>query len=147
MGQGIVQQRHVYSNRLYGAVDCKAAGKRVEIFMFFLRRIFLRDVFSFFHAHCCARLPLQPLPSGATADAWNFGLCATKSREPRQARKGAPVPGSLRVPQSTRSSSHLNVSELFFGDKVAVSRLFRGGGLDNRTSKPSPLKRRATIRG
>src|SRR5215510_8399693 len=25
---------------------------------------------------------------GATAGAWNFGLCATRSREPRQARKG-----------------------------------------------------------
>ena len=35
---------------------------------------------------------------------WNFGLCATKSREPRQARKGATVTGSLRVPRSTRSS-------------------------------------------
>jgi len=61
----------------------------------------------FFRVRCCARLPLQPLAFQATADAWNFGLCATKSREPRQARKGATVPGSLRVPQSTRSSSHL----------------------------------------
>jgi len=42
----------------------------------------------------------------ATADAWNFGLCATIPREPRQARKGATVPGTLRVPRSTRSSSH-----------------------------------------
>jgi DNA polymerase III subunit gamma/tau len=41
-----------------------------------------------------------------TADAWNFGLCATPPREPRQARKGATVPGSRRVPRSTRSSSH-----------------------------------------
>ena len=130
-----------------GTVNCRAAGKRMELFLFFLRmNTFARRVF-FFHAHCCARLHLQPLPSGGTADAWNFGLCATKSREPRQARKGATVPGSLRVPQSTRSSSHLNVSELFFGDKVAVARLFRCGGLDNRTSKPSPLERRATIRG
>jgi len=61
----------------------------------------------FFRARRCARLRWQPLPSGATADAWNFGLRATKSREPRQARKGATVPGSLRVPRSTRSSSHL----------------------------------------
>jgi hypothetical protein len=42
----------------------------------------------------------------ATAGAWNFGLCATRSREPRQARKGATVPGLPRVPQTTRSSSH-----------------------------------------
>src|SRR6266851_736470 len=42
----------------------------------------------------------------ASAGAWNFGLCATRSREPRQARKGATVPGSPRVPQITRSSSH-----------------------------------------
>jgi len=41
----------------------------------------------------------------ASAGAWNFGLCATRSREPRQARKGATVPGSPRVPQITRSSS------------------------------------------
>ena len=40
-----------------------------------------------------------------TAGAWNFGLCATRSREPRQARKGATVPGLPRVPQITRSSS------------------------------------------
>src|SRR5882724_1416587 len=37
----------------------------------------------------------------ATAGAWNFGLCATPPREPRQARKGATVPGSRRVPRST----------------------------------------------
>src|SRR5262249_43120887 len=43
---------------------------------------------------------------GATAGAWNFGLCATRSREPRQARKGATVPGTPRVPQITRGSSH-----------------------------------------
>src|ERR1700704_4240889 len=42
----------------------------------------------------------------ARAGAWNFGLCATRSRELRQARKGATVPGSPRVPQITRSSSH-----------------------------------------
>ena len=42
----------------------------------------------------------------AAAGAWNFGLCATRSREPRQARKGATVSGSPRVPQITRSSSH-----------------------------------------
>ena len=41
----------------------------------------------------------------AIAGAWNFGLCATRSREPRQARKGATVPGMPRVPQITRSSS------------------------------------------
>src|ERR1700686_1661099 len=41
----------------------------------------------------------------ASAEAWNFGLCATRSREPRQARKGATVSGTPRVPQITRSSS------------------------------------------
>ena len=41
----------------------------------------------------------------ATADRWNFGLCATIPREPRQARKGATVTGQLRVPRITRSSS------------------------------------------
>jgi hypothetical protein len=44
--------------------------------------------------------------SATTADRWNFGLCATIPREPRQARKGATVTGLLRVPRSTRSSSH-----------------------------------------
>ncbi len=44
-------------------------------------------------------------PARGTAGAWNFGLCATRSREPRQARKGATVPGLPRVPQITRSSS------------------------------------------
>ena len=43
---------------------------------------------------------------GGTADAWNFGLCATIPRKPRQARKGATVAGVLRVPRRTRSSSH-----------------------------------------
>jgi hypothetical protein len=42
----------------------------------------------------------------ATADQWNFGLCATIPRKPRQARKGATVAGQSRVPRSTRSSSH-----------------------------------------
>jgi hypothetical protein len=41
----------------------------------------------------------------ATADTWNFGLCATRSREPRQARKGATVPGKPSVPRRSRSSS------------------------------------------
>jgi hypothetical protein len=81
----------------------------------------------FFRVRCCARLHLQPLVYEAAADAWNFGLCATKSREPRQARKGATVPGSLRVPQSTRSSSHLIYAGKFSVRKSAVARLFRGG--------------------
>ena len=51
----------------------------------------------------CARLRAR---ARIPADAWNFGLCATIPREPRQARKGATVAGSLRVPRSTRSSSH-----------------------------------------
>ena len=41
-----------------------------------------------------------------TGDRWNFGLCATIPREPRQARKGATVAGQLRVPRITRSSSY-----------------------------------------
>ena len=40
------------------------------------------------------------------ADRWNFGLCATIPRKPRQARKGATVAGQLRVPRNTRSSSN-----------------------------------------
>ena len=41
----------------------------------------------------------------ATVETWNFGLCATRSREPRQARKGATVPGKPSVPRRSRSSS------------------------------------------
>src|SRR5208283_2841454 len=41
----------------------------------------------------------------ATAATWNFGLRATRSREPRQARKGATVPGKPSVPRMSRSSS------------------------------------------
>src|SRR5271168_3454795 len=41
-----------------------------------------------------------------TGDRWNFGLCATIPREPRQARKGATVAGQLRAPRNTRSSSY-----------------------------------------
>src|SRR5260221_10947680 len=40
-----------------------------------------------------------------TAESWNFGLRATRSREPRQARKGATVPGKPSVPRRPRSSS------------------------------------------
>ena len=47
-----------------------------------------------------------------TSDRWNFGLCATIPREPRQARKGATVTGQFRVPRSTRSSSLVNGSTL-----------------------------------
>src|SRR5712691_5573970 len=54
-----------------------------------------------------ARLTFAVVPQdGAAADAWNFGLCATRSCEPRQARKGATVAGSPRVPRRSRSSSH-----------------------------------------
>ena len=41
-----------------------------------------------------------------TATSWNFGLRATRSREPRQARKGATVPGKPSVPRRFRSSSN-----------------------------------------
>src|SRR5271155_2416839 len=52
----------------------------------------------------CARLT----PAGKNpADRWNFGLCATIPRKPRQARKGATVAGQLRVPRMPRSSSDL----------------------------------------
>src|SRR6266852_2264776 len=57
----------------------------------------------------CARLFACSRAMSASAEAWNFGLCATRSREPRQARKGATVSGTPRVPQFTRSSSHLRV--------------------------------------
>src|SRR5579864_7974569 len=73
-----------------------------------------RPVF-FFRTDRCARLLWRSFVRRATADAWNFGLCATKSREPRQARKGATVPGSLRAPRSTRSSSHLQRASFFIG--------------------------------
>ena len=57
------------------------------------------------HSRRYARLFFADARECATAGAWNFGLCATRSREPRQARKGATVPGTPRVPQITRSSS------------------------------------------
>ena len=44
------------------------------------------------------------------ADQWDFGLCATIPREPRQARKGATVTGQSRVPRITRSSSSRGVA-------------------------------------
>src|SRR6202040_3442030 len=53
----------------------------------------------------CARLSFGRRKIFATVETWNFGLCATRSREPRQARKGATVPGTPLVPQITRSSS------------------------------------------
>src|SRR6185437_363198 len=40
------------------------------------------------------------------AHRWNFGLCATIPRKPRQARKGATVADQLRAPRITRSSFH-----------------------------------------
>src|SRR5208282_2735222 len=52
----------------------------------------------------CAKLWIADAKS-ATADTWNFGLRATRSREPRQARKGATVPGKPSVPRRSRSSS------------------------------------------
>ena len=62
----------------------------------------------------------------AAAGAWNFGLCATRSREPRQARKGATVPGIPRVPQITRSSSR---REKLRSPKLgAVSKEWKAGG-------------------
>src|ERR1700730_12134350 len=57
------------------------------------------------HSRGCARLLFSRRKNFATVETWNFGLCATRSREPRQARKGATVPGTPLVPQITRSSS------------------------------------------
>src|ERR1700688_3150897 len=57
------------------------------------------------HSRGCARLLCSRRKNFATVETWNFGLCATRSREPRQARKGATVPGTPLVPQITRSSS------------------------------------------
>jgi hypothetical protein len=54
---------------------------------------------------CCAKL-FSAVASHATAATWNFGLRATRSREPRQARKGATVPGKPSVPRRLRSSSN-----------------------------------------
>jgi hypothetical protein len=59
---------------------------------------------------CCARLLFSRRKNFATVETWNFGLCATRSREPRQARKGATVPGTPLVPQITRSSSFQDVA-------------------------------------
>src|SRR5450755_1340742 len=70
---------------------------------------------NFGSAHGCARLfhrsfrkhiGIAERVMGTTAGEWSFGLCATRSREPRQARKGATVPGTPWAPQTTRSSSH-----------------------------------------
>src|SRR5208337_5338668 len=55
----------------------------------------------------CAKLWIADAKS-ATAETWNFGLRATRSREPRQARKGATVPGKPSVPRRSRSSSSWN---------------------------------------
>ena len=77
-------RKHIFRTR------CKSGGGRA----FWLRR------------SRYARLLFADAKMCATAGEWNFGLCATRSREPRQARKGATVPGSPRVPQITRSSSH-----------------------------------------
>ncbi len=66
---------------------------------------------NFSRSNPCARLSQavqqQIKFSATTAHRWNFGLCATIPREPRQARKGATVAGQLRVPRITRSSSLL----------------------------------------
>ena len=68
----------------------------------------------------------------ATAGAWNFGLCATRSREPRQARKGATVPGMPRVPQITRSSSRLEKlwSPKLGAVRSGVRKLRGSGGIE-----------------
>src|SRR5215467_1012889 len=68
---------------------------------------FEASVVSFAERRCtssqteCARLFDADARWSACAGAWDFGLCATRSREPRQARKGATVPGMPRVPQKS----------------------------------------------
>src|SRR5258708_18020697 len=52
----------------------------------------------------CAKI-WEAVEKMETAKSWNFGLRATRSREPRQARKGATVPGKPSVPRRPRSSS------------------------------------------
>jgi hypothetical protein len=74
----------------------------------------------------------------AAAGAWNFGLCATRSREPRQARKGATVSGLPRVPQITRSSSrrkevHLGPFACAQGKQLKVEGELRSAGFDGAT--------------
>jgi hypothetical protein len=61
----------------------------------------------------CAKL-FSAVASDATAATWNFGLRATRSREPRQARKGATVPGKPSVPRRLRSSSTCTSSDSAF---------------------------------
>src|SRR5258706_13048399 len=63
----------------------------------------------------CARL-FHAVSENAPAEAWNFGVCETRSREPRQARKGATVSGTPRVPQFPRSSSRLLVASFCSGE-------------------------------
>src|SRR5215472_15986105 len=69
------------------------------------RQAIERTVAFWLRSHRYARLSFADARENASAGAWNFGLCATRSREPRQARKGATEPGMPRVPQITRSSS------------------------------------------
>jgi hypothetical protein len=72
-----------------------------------------------FPSHLCAKLALHSRSSlFATARSWSFGLCATRSREPRQARKGATVSGSPRVPQITRGSLNGQPAKIGERDKL-----------------------------
>src|SRR5258706_694270 len=57
----------------------------------------------------CAKI-WEAVEKMETAESWNFGLRATRSREPRQARKGATVPGKPSVPRRPRSSSIWSLS-------------------------------------
>jgi hypothetical protein len=68
-------------------------------------------VLNFCHAVACC----------AAAGEWSFGLCATRSREPRQARKGATVPGTPCAPQTTRSSSRRQRQKPSSEDRVRRS--------------------------
>jgi len=62
----------------------------------------------------CARLFSALARNGRACRSVELRALCNEVPEPRQARKGATVPGSPRVPQITRSSSHRKVSSCRF---------------------------------
>src|SRR5271169_7173449 len=89
--------------------DGKSSVERALTGCAILRRAAALSAGGFRGVGGCARLRgavlCAEIFAARTADGWNFGLCATIPRKPRQARKGATVAGQSRVPRSTRSSS------------------------------------------
>ncbi len=86
-----------------------AAARRRQIYELTRPGNFLKYCQNFQSGKACVRLREVTLAAAffcAGGDWWNFGLCATIPREPRQARKGATVTGQSRVPRNTRSSSY-----------------------------------------